>query len=175
MNQRIFPKLIAPNTYSCLSAPARADVIDGDWCNAAGRQMTIRGPEITTPGGKQARGDYTRHSFSYVVPAGEAGAGETVSIILRSACAPRCARRTVAGMAALHGKGELTQHFYHRRQQSRRVRAGPSPNMFNCCSVLVRRTGLDICITNFAEIGRTRGLSATYCCFNRATMRGLKK
>jgi hypothetical protein len=36
--------------------------------------------EIVTPGGKQMRGEYTRHSFSYVVPAGEPGAGETVSI-----------------------------------------------------------------------------------------------
>ncbi|HEY1361583.1 MAG TPA: hypothetical protein VGF60_05015 [Xanthobacteraceae bacterium] len=64
------------------STRAKADVIDGDWCNAEGKQMSIRGPEIVTPGGKQTRGDYTRHSFSYVVPAGEPGAGEIVSIIL---------------------------------------------------------------------------------------------
>ena len=37
-----------------------------------------------TPGRNQTRGDYTRHCFSYVVPAGEAGAGESVSIILFS-------------------------------------------------------------------------------------------
>ena len=61
-----------------------ADVIDGDWCRADGKRMKIRGPEIVTPGGNQTRGDYTRHSFSYVVPAGEAGAGENVSIILLS-------------------------------------------------------------------------------------------
>jgi hypothetical protein len=67
----------------CLpTTKARADVIDGDWCTA-GQRMTIRGPDIVTPGGKQTRGNYDRHSFSYVVPAGEAGAGETVSIILR--------------------------------------------------------------------------------------------
>ena len=46
--------------------------------------MKIRGPEITTPGGTLTRGDYTRHSFVYVIPAGEAGAGETISIILLS-------------------------------------------------------------------------------------------
>jgi hypothetical protein len=34
--------------------------------------------------GQPLRGDYTRHSFSYVIPAGEPGAGETVSIILRN-------------------------------------------------------------------------------------------
>jgi hypothetical protein len=61
-----------------------ADAIDGDWCRADGKRMKIRGPEIVTPGGSQTRGDYTRHSFSYVIPAGEAGAGETVSIILLS-------------------------------------------------------------------------------------------
>jgi len=61
-----------------------ADVIDGDWCTADGKRMKIRGPEIVTPGGNQTRGDYTRHSFSYVVPAGEAGAGESISIILLS-------------------------------------------------------------------------------------------
>jgi hypothetical protein len=61
-----------------------ADAIDGDWCNADGKRMKIRGPDIVTPGGNQTRGDYTRHSFSYVVPAGEAGAGESVSILLLS-------------------------------------------------------------------------------------------
>ena len=68
---------------SFITTPARADVIDGDWCQADGRRMTIRGSQIVTPGGKQMRGDYDRHAFAYVVPAGEAGAGESVSIILR--------------------------------------------------------------------------------------------
>jgi hypothetical protein len=63
---------------------ARADAIDGDWCRQDGKRMKIRGPEIVTPGGNQTRGDYTRHSFAYVIPAGEAGAGENVSIILLS-------------------------------------------------------------------------------------------
>jgi hypothetical protein len=64
--------------------PARADAIDGDWCRAEGKRMTIRGPAIVTPGGRQTSGDYTRHSFSYVIPSGEAGAGATVSIQLLS-------------------------------------------------------------------------------------------
>lgn len=61
---------------------AHADAIDGDWCHSAGKRMSIRGPEIVTPGGKQTRGDYSRHAFSYVIPDGEAGAGATVSITL---------------------------------------------------------------------------------------------
>jgi hypothetical protein len=66
------------------AAPARADVIDGDWCRADGKTISIRGPQIVTPGGRTTRGDYTRHSFVYVIPAGETGEGETVSMILRN-------------------------------------------------------------------------------------------
>ena len=62
--------------------PALADAIDGDWCRSDGKRMTIHGPAIVTPGGQQTNGDYTRHSFSYVIPTGEAGAGATVSIQL---------------------------------------------------------------------------------------------
>ena len=69
-----------------LAAPtaALADAIDGNWCSADGHHMTINGDDITTPGGKQIKGNYTRHAFDYVVPAGEAGTGETVNIVLRS-------------------------------------------------------------------------------------------
>jgi hypothetical protein len=69
---------------AALTAPARADAIDGNWCRADGKRMSIRGPEIMTPGGHHIRGDYSRHFFSYVIPAGEEGAGKTVSITLLS-------------------------------------------------------------------------------------------
>jgi hypothetical protein len=65
-------------------AAARADAIDGDWCRADGKRMSIRGSDIVTPGGVAMRGEYTRHFFSYVVPAGEPGAGNTVAITLLS-------------------------------------------------------------------------------------------
>jgi hypothetical protein len=64
--------------------PARADAIDGNWCHPDGRRLTIRGRDIVTPGGMRMQGDYTRHSFAYVVPSGEPGPGETVSMILLS-------------------------------------------------------------------------------------------
>jgi len=67
-----------------LVSPALADAIDGDWCRADGKRMSIRGPAIVTPGGKETRGDYNRHFFSYIVPAGEPGAGNKVSITLLS-------------------------------------------------------------------------------------------
>ena len=65
-----------------LVQPALADAIDGNWCSGDGKRMSINGPAIVTPGGHQISGDYTRHYFIYVVPAGEAGAGATVRIQL---------------------------------------------------------------------------------------------
>ena len=61
----------------------RADAIDGDWCSTGGMRMTIQGARITIPGGKQIQGNYSRHAFDYVVPAGENGSGDVVNIILR--------------------------------------------------------------------------------------------
>jgi hypothetical protein len=76
--------LIGLATLCGSATSSRADVIDGNWCNADGRRLSIRGPQIVTPGGAKMSGDYTRHSFVYVVPAGEPGTGETVSMILLS-------------------------------------------------------------------------------------------
>lgn len=59
-------------------APAAADQIDGKWCHADGRSLTIEGPEIVTPGGTKMEGDYDRHGFVYSVPAGEPGTGTRV-------------------------------------------------------------------------------------------------
>jgi hypothetical protein len=61
---------------------ALADAIDGDWCRADGGRMSIRGPLITTPGGHQIAGHYSRHAFSYTIPLPEPSAGTTVSMRL---------------------------------------------------------------------------------------------
>ena len=61
----------------------RADAIDGDWCSTDGLRMTIHAEKIITPGGSQIEGNYSRHAFDYVVPPGENGSGDVVSIILR--------------------------------------------------------------------------------------------
>ena len=63
------------------STAARADAIDGDWCNAS-RSLNIQGPSIRTPGGNTISGDYSRHGFRYTVPAGEEGAGANVEMVL---------------------------------------------------------------------------------------------
>ena len=61
---------------------ARADAIDGNWCSAEGKRMSIEGPAITTPAGTQWHGNYNRHYFTYEVPASDPGAGQTVYMAL---------------------------------------------------------------------------------------------
>lgn len=63
---------------------AWADAIDGEWCQKDGRQMSIHGSDIVTPGGARIKGDYSRHAYAYVVPAGEPGTGNTISMTLLS-------------------------------------------------------------------------------------------
>jgi hypothetical protein len=65
-----------------LAGPAWADAIDGTWCQADGRIMEIKGPAVTTPGGTETIGNYSRHSFSYEVPDGETPAGAIVRMVL---------------------------------------------------------------------------------------------
>jgi hypothetical protein len=62
--------------------PAVADAIDGNWCHSDGRHFSIRGADIVTPGGKEMQGNYARHSFSYVSPAPERGAGAAIMMLL---------------------------------------------------------------------------------------------
>lgn len=72
------------SAFLLASGPARADAIDGNWCHADGRSLSIKGPQLTTPGGKQIEGDYDRHGFAYVVPAFEPEAGATITMVLIS-------------------------------------------------------------------------------------------
>jgi hypothetical protein len=74
--------LLPAFTLLMLATPAMADSIDGHWCHTDGRRFSIRGPEIVTPGGKSMDGNYDRHHFSYVAPAPERGAGQTVFMTL---------------------------------------------------------------------------------------------
>ena len=60
---------------------ARADVIDGDWCQP-GRHFSIKGPEIVTPAGHRLQGNYSRHYFTYIVPAAEPEAGQYIAMTL---------------------------------------------------------------------------------------------
>ena len=60
---------------------ARADAIDGEWCLGKSH-FAIDGPKIRTPGGNTINGDYSRHGFRYLAPAGEVDAGAEVVMIL---------------------------------------------------------------------------------------------
>ena len=65
------------------SSPALADAIDGDWCSTTEvKQFHIEGPKIVTPAGTQTTGDYSRHAFAYVVPAGDPDAGKAIAMQL---------------------------------------------------------------------------------------------
>jgi hypothetical protein len=70
--------LIATAAVVCFSTIARADAIDGDWCNAKQEHLTITGSQITLPTGKSLTGQYHRHEFAYQVPAGEVDAGQII-------------------------------------------------------------------------------------------------
>lgn len=63
------------------ASPALADAIDGHWCASDGRRLNIDGPAVITAGG--------RHHFSYTIPIPEAGAGQTVAMILLAETAVR--------------------------------------------------------------------------------------
>jgi hypothetical protein len=77
-----FKAFVAALGLAMLAGPAFADAIDGNWCYNDGRHFSIRGPEIVTPGGKHMEGNYSRHWFSYTVPAPEPDAGQTIFMTL---------------------------------------------------------------------------------------------
>jgi hypothetical protein len=83
MSRRLLIPLVAAAMLLQTGA-GHADAIDGDWCSTDGMRMSISGEKITIPSGKQIEGNYSRHAFDYVVPAGESGSGDVVNIILRS-------------------------------------------------------------------------------------------
>ena len=56
--------------------------LDGDWCRADGKRLSVKGPDIVTPGGKPLRADYARAFASWVIPEGEPNAGITVTMML---------------------------------------------------------------------------------------------
>ncbi len=63
------------------ASPALADQIDGDWCSTTeAAHFSIAGSIIITPAGTQTTGDYRRHTFSYVVPPGDPGAGQAIAM-----------------------------------------------------------------------------------------------
>ena len=56
--------------------PATADQIDGEWCSDDGQTLTINGPKIVIPSGKNIEGNYARHGFTYTGPEGDPEMGQ---------------------------------------------------------------------------------------------------
>lgn len=69
---------VASLILAASAAPALADRIDGDWCDAKGNSISIDGPRIKTPGGANIIGQYARHEFLYTAPKEDADAGRQV-------------------------------------------------------------------------------------------------
>ena len=68
-----------------LASTAFADAVDGDWCSRSGLlHIRIEGSTVTTTGGQQIGGNYSRHAFSYTIPEGEPGGGGTFRMQLLS-------------------------------------------------------------------------------------------
>ncbi|MDU8926667.1 hypothetical protein RXV86_04640 [Alisedimentitalea sp. MJ-SS2] len=71
-------QLLAGLALSLSAMAAQADEISGDWCSPLGAHLRIEGEEIVTPGGQRTHGVYGRHSYEFIVPDGEEGAGLVV-------------------------------------------------------------------------------------------------
>ena len=82
MHARVIGAVLGLSALVLAAPSARADSIDGAWCHDNGARLMISGPTIVTPGGTRMQGDYQRHAFSYVAPAGDAGAGGTIQMRL---------------------------------------------------------------------------------------------
>jgi hypothetical protein len=61
---------------------ASADTIDGEWCLGSSAFAISEG-SILTPAGNTTGGNYSRHAFSYIVPASEPGAGGQIDMTLQ--------------------------------------------------------------------------------------------
>jgi hypothetical protein len=73
--------MVAAGSLGVVTHSARADAIDGQWCQGPSH-FVIEGPSILTPGGNRIQGSYSRHGFIYIVPANEPGAGGEIDMVL---------------------------------------------------------------------------------------------
>ncbi len=56
--------------------------LDGNWCHADGKRLTVKGSDVVTPAGKPLRAEYARTFASWVIPDGEPNAGATITMML---------------------------------------------------------------------------------------------
>lgn len=63
--------------------------VDGSWCAADGRRISVDGLSVVTPGGQRATGRYSLRAFTFELPAGEWLAGAEVWMERKGADAVR--------------------------------------------------------------------------------------
>lgn len=80
--QRLITTVSIAAMLMAFIGPAHADAIDGNWCHTEHGNFEIRGSSILTPGGTQMTGEYSRHTFRYVAPAGERAATKTINMAI---------------------------------------------------------------------------------------------
>ncbi|CAN1544647.1 hypothetical protein MCEMSEM23_01910 [Rhabdaerophilaceae bacterium] len=69
-----------------ISAPARADSIDGKWCSEDGKlRIEIKGSTGIWGRGLMIDGTYLRYTYLFTMPAGEPDAGQPVEMRFRRA------------------------------------------------------------------------------------------
>ncbi|WP_425416827.1 hypothetical protein [Oricola indica] len=62
------------------AAPARAHEIDGNWCSADGRMLSVHEGTASIPSGAKVIGEHKDHIFRYVGPAEDPESGHDVRI-----------------------------------------------------------------------------------------------
>jgi len=86
MNRKAIAALtICVSVSSAPGALAQSPALDGDWCHADGKRLSVKGADVVTPSGKPQRAEYARTFASWVIPEGEPNAGMTVTMMLLGA------------------------------------------------------------------------------------------
>ncbi|MEM7170879.1 MAG: hypothetical protein AAF530_11965 [Pseudomonadota bacterium] len=63
---------------------AQAPLVDGSWCAADGRRITVEGLTVLTPEGQRTQGEYGDRAFRFQAPPGEWPAGAIIWMELKS-------------------------------------------------------------------------------------------
>jgi len=82
MNRKVIAAALFISMGTSVHAQSLLPTLDGDWCHADGKRLTVKGADIVTPDGKPLRADYARTFASWVIPEGEPNAGMTVTMML---------------------------------------------------------------------------------------------
>ncbi len=72
---RVMHAILAAPILLLSTQAALADRIDGNWCSAEGKSISVDGPRVTTARGTPVDANYNRHHVDYIIPTGEPDEG----------------------------------------------------------------------------------------------------